>query len=189
MKLGKTFYAADRKAWRAWLAKNGAKEREVWLVYYRKHSGKPRVSYNDAVDEALCFGWIDGTVKRIDGERYAQRFTPRRANSQLSQLNKERVRVLIAQKRMTQAGLKAIAHAYDAKADHLKVRLARDVSAALRKNPAAWKHFKKFPEGYKRIRVAYIEGQRHYSPESFRKRLAHFVRMTAQNKRFGFVRD
>ena len=75
---------ASREEWRAWLEKNHASEDEVWLAYYKKHTGKPTVSYLDSVKAALCFGWIDGLKKRIDDERYMHRFTPRRANSRWS---------------------------------------------------------------------------------------------------------
>ena len=74
----KTLYVKDRHEWRAWLQKNGRSCEEIWLVYYKKNSGKPRVAYEDAVEEALCFGWIDGMVRRIDDACYSQRFTPRK---------------------------------------------------------------------------------------------------------------
>ena len=75
MNVGKTFYARNRREWRAWLARHKTAP-EIWLIYYKKHSGKPRVSYNDAVDEALCYGWIDSILKPIDADCYAQRFSP-----------------------------------------------------------------------------------------------------------------
>ena len=78
----KTYYAQNREEWRAWLEMNGQSTKEIWLVYYKQASGKPRVAYNDAVEEAICFGWIDGVVKKIDEERFAQRFTPRKTTSQ-----------------------------------------------------------------------------------------------------------
>ena len=81
------FYAKDRRAWRAWLAKHHRAKTEVWLVYYRKDSGKPRIPYNDAVEEALCYGWIDSTLMKVDRERFAQRFSPRKAKSSLSPMN------------------------------------------------------------------------------------------------------
>src|SRR6266581_3172467 len=108
MKVGKTFYARNRREWRAWLARHHKTAPEIWLIYYKKHSGKPRVSYNDAVDEALCYGWIDSTLKPIDAACYAQRFSPRRPTSRLSEMNRERVRRLIAARRMTRAGLERI---------------------------------------------------------------------------------
>jgi len=82
-----TLYVSERKDWRAWLAKHHKTDKQIWLVYYRKETGKPRISYNDAVEEALCFGWIDSTVHKLDDERFAQRFSPRKKTSSLSQSN------------------------------------------------------------------------------------------------------
>jgi uncharacterized protein YdeI (YjbR/CyaY-like superfamily) len=104
MTIGKTLYVTDRKAWRAWLAKHHDKEKEIWLVFYKAHTGKARVPYNDAVEEALCYGWIDSIVKRIDDESFAQRFSPRRSTAKWSEPNKERVRRLIKQRKMTRFG-------------------------------------------------------------------------------------
>jgi len=115
--IGKTLYVTNRKDWRSWLAKNHTSESEIWLIYYKKGTGKPRISHDDAVLEALCFGWIDSTSKSIDEEKFAQRFSPRRPKSNLSQINLENVRQLIKNGEMTEAGLSAIAHAYDPKSD------------------------------------------------------------------------
>ncbi len=95
MNIGKTLYVTDRQTWRAWLAENYDKEKEIWLVYPKKASGKPRILYNDAVEEALCFGWIDSTAKRIDDYSYAQRFSPRNPKSPYSEANKVRLRKLV----------------------------------------------------------------------------------------------
>jgi uncharacterized protein YdeI (YjbR/CyaY-like superfamily) len=81
MEITRTLYVTKRDDWRKWLKQNYLKEREIWLIYYKKSSGKPRISYDDAVEEALCFGWIDSTAKSIDNEKFAQRFSPRRSNS------------------------------------------------------------------------------------------------------------
>jgi uncharacterized protein YdeI (YjbR/CyaY-like superfamily) len=189
MELGKMLYVVNWEAWRAWLSKHHAKEKEIWLVYYRKSSGKPRIPYNDAVEEALCFGWIDSIVKRVDDGRFAQRFSPRRPTSQLSQMNKERIGALIAKKRMTRAGMAAVAHAYNGESDHGKARVSKEIMDAIRKNPAAYKHFLKLPESYKRIRIAYIEGRRRRGSEAFRKSLANFIGITARGRRFGMVRE
>ncbi|VVB53089.1 Bacteriocin-protection, YdeI or OmpD-Associated [uncultured archaeon] len=180
-------FVSDRAGWRGWLRRNHAKECEVWLVYFRKSSGKPRVPYNDAVEEALCFGWIDSTVRRVDEFSFAQRFTPRRRGSVLSQANRERIRRLIAGRKMTKAGLAAVAHVFNpAKKDDFVV--PKDVVRAL-KAGGAWKNFLGMPEAYRRIRVAYIVARRRHGEEAFQKSLKHFVKMTAGNKRFGFVRD
>lgn len=104
----KTLYVKNRNEWRKWLEKHHNKEPEIWLIYYRKATGKPSIPYNDAVEEALCFGWIDSLEKGIDEERFAQRFTPRKTNSPWSQTNKERVQRLIKLGKMTSAGLAKI---------------------------------------------------------------------------------
>lgn len=112
MEIGKTLYVASRKAWRAWLAGHYKSSREIWLIYYKKASGKPSLDYGAAVEEALCYGWIDSITKSLDKDRYVQRFTPRRSKSALSASNAERLDRLVAQKKMTRAGLAAVAHAY-----------------------------------------------------------------------------
>jgi uncharacterized protein YdeI (YjbR/CyaY-like superfamily) len=104
----RTLYVHRVSDWRAWLRTHHRTAREIWLVYYRKASGKPRISHRDAVDEALCFGWIDSTARPLDADRWAQRFTPRRKGSPTSELNKARARRLVREKRMTRAGLDAI---------------------------------------------------------------------------------
>lgn len=193
MEIGKKFYPKTRSQWRKWLEKNYSKEPEVWLIYYRKNSGKPRISYNDAVEEALCYGWIDSTAKPVDDASWAQRFTPRRNNSKLSELNKERVRRLIKAGKMTAAGLEKIKHELhthspksNKKPKLKKYVLAVDILNELKKDPVVWKNFQKFPESYKHIRVAWIDGSRR-RPEMFKRRLNYFIKMTAKNKRFGML--
>lgn len=99
----------DRAAWRAWLERNHDKKSEIWLAYYKKSSGKKSVSYEEALREALCFGWIDSTVNALDTERYMQRWTPRKPPSIWSAANKARIRELIAEGRLAAPGLAAIA--------------------------------------------------------------------------------
>ncbi len=175
MKISKTLYVTNRKQWRAWLAKHHKTEPEIWLIYYRKASGKPRIPYNDAVEEALCYGWIDSTNKTIDQDRLAQRFSPRRKDSNLSPMNMERVRRLIAAKKMTSAGLESIKQHLDrdktAKSPTLKkFELPDDILVALKADPVVWKNFQAFPESYKQIRVGWIDGARK-RPAEFQKRL------------------
>ena len=189
MKLGKTLYVTKRKEWRAWLAKNHDKEKEIWLFYYRKSSGKPRISYNDAVEEALCFGWIDSIQKGIDEQRFAQRFTPRKATSTLSEMNKERIRRLIKEKKMTPAGLKAISKVFDKSKDEIeKLKIAQDILKALKADKLAWRNFQKFPEGYKKVRIGFIESRRCHGDAMFKKSLQHFIKITAKNKKFGMLK-
>ena len=178
MKLGRTLYITNRKAWRAWLAKNHVREEEIWLIYYKKHSSKPRIPYNAAVEKALCYGWIDNTIKRIDDDRMAQRFSPRRTKSILSETNRERVRRLIKAKKMTRVGLAKI----QTQLEQTFVA-ADDILSELKKDETT---FRAFPQSYQRIRVGWIDASRH-RPEIFQTRLRYFLKMTAQNKKFGMV--
>ena len=176
----KLLYVAERNAWRAWLAEHYDKEKEVWLIYPKKASGKPRIPYNDAVEEALCFGWIDSRVKRIDENSYAQRFSPRNPKSKYSQANKERLRALVRRGMVlpeVQATLgKVLTEKFTAPQDILK---------EIKANKKACENFQKFSPEYKRIRIAFIEGARN-RPGEFKKRLKYFIEMTEKNKQFGF---
>jgi uncharacterized protein YdeI (YjbR/CyaY-like superfamily) len=188
MKIGRTFYAKDRAQWRAWLKKNHATAKEIWLLYYNKASGKQRISYNDAVDEALCFGWIDSIVKKYDKDRAAQRFSPRKPKSNWSEMNQERVRRLIKQRKMTKAGLAVFDGKQGLKRHKTRgLIIPADILRALKKDKTTWKNFQKFPDSYKRIRVGWVNNSRK-RPDFFRQRLRYFLKMTAQNKRFGMVR-
>src|SRR5678816_1908335 len=100
MKISQTLYITKRKDWRSWLKKNYKTEKEIWLVYPKKATGKPRITYNDAVEEALCFGWIDSIAKKFDEDHTAQRFSPRRPKVKYSQANIERLRSLVAAKKV-----------------------------------------------------------------------------------------
>ena len=194
MKITKTLYVHKIKDWRSWLKKNHKSAKEIFLVYYKKDSGKPRISYNDAVDEAMCFGWIDSTVKAINQDCFCQRFSPRRKGSPCSELNKHRAIRLIKEKRMTPAGLEALegtlgygAKIHEGKIKHTEVwKIPADIQKALKKDPLVWKHFQKFPLAYKRIRIGWIDAVR-YRKNVFQQRLGYFLKMTAQNKRFGMI--
>ena len=183
MKVGRTLYLHRVADWRAWLRKHHRTRREIWLVYYRKASGKPRISYNDSVDEALCFGWIDSQAAKLDADRFAQRFTPRRAGSPVSEMNRARARRLVREKRMTQAGLDAIGSLRAA-----RLVVPPDIKAALQRDPLAWKHFQRFPAAYRRMRVAFVDGARR-RPAEFARRLTHLVRRSAKNERYGMIRE
>lgn len=183
MKITRTLYVHRVADWRAWLRKHHKTSRDIWLVYYRKSTGKPRISYNDAVDEALCFGWIDSTQKKIDDDRTAQRYSPRRAGSPTSEMNKARARRLVRERRMTPAGLAAIG---SLAAPRLVV--PPDIKTAFEKDAVAWKHFSRFPIAYRRIRIGFVEGARS-RPAEFQKRLQNLIRRSAKNERFGMIRE
>lgn len=187
--IGATLYARNRREWRAWLARNHGTAREIWLVYYKKDSGKPRIPYNHAVEEALCYGWIDSILKPIDADRYVQRFSPRRPTSRLSEMNRERVRRLLASGRMTKYGLERLSHVFDPVEDaeqRSNWRIPEDILRRLKRHRGAWTHFQRFPESYRRIRIGWITAARP-RPEVFEQRLRYFLKMTAQGKRFGMV--
>jgi uncharacterized protein YdeI (YjbR/CyaY-like superfamily) len=180
MKITNTLHVTDRKKWREWLKANYRKESEIWLVYFRKDAGKSRVPYNDAVEEALCFGWIDSTVKKIDKDRFAQRFSRRNPRSEHSQTNKERLRKLIARGLVPKDVLASLGDI-----DPKKYVFPTDIMKALRANQRAYENFRKYSVSYRRIRIAYIDSARR-RPDEFRKRLDHFLKRTEKNKQFGF---
>ncbi|HET6782133.1 MAG TPA: YdeI/OmpD-associated family protein [bacterium] len=188
MILGQTLYVTNRRDWRSWLANHHKTKKEIWLIFFKKHTKRPSIPYNDAVEEALAYGWIDSIVKTVDKDSYAQRFTPRKPGSNWSDLNKERVRRLIKSRKMTRAGLAAMNDALKAKsnASRSRVVIPSDIAKRLREDKLTWQNFQRFPSSYKRIRVGWIDAARK-RPAEFEKRLRYFLRMTAQNKRFGMV--
>lgn len=181
MPITQTLYVTDRADWRQWLMDNHASASEIWLVYYRPASGKPRIPYLHAVEEALCFGWIDGIAKKMDEERTAQRFTPRRPRSHWTELNKERARRLIATGLMTDAGQAVLP---DLSVENFQI--APDILAVLQADAQVWKNFQRFPALYQRIRIGFIEEMRK-QPAEFQKRLDNFLTKTRQNKMFGVM--
>jgi uncharacterized protein YdeI (YjbR/CyaY-like superfamily) len=178
------FYAKDRQEWREWLAKNHATAPGIWLIYYKKGSGKPRVAYADAVEEALCFGWIDSLANTLDAERSIQLFTPRKPKSPWSKLNKTRVEKLIAQGLMTPAGLEKIEaakknglwSAFDAVEDLI---IPPDLTEALAANDTARTYFEAFSNSSKKAILWWIESAKR--PETRAKRIEETVRLAAQN--------
>lgn len=175
----KTLYITDRKEWRAWLEEHFETEEEAWLIYPKPASGKKRISWDDAVEEALCFGWIDSIHKRFDEESTAQRFSRRRKNSSFSQLNKERLKWLL-ERDMVHRSVKEIA----LQAVQERVVFPPDIIAALKNDPVVWEHYQNFSDSYKRIRIAYIANAR-TRPEEFSRRLSSFIRNTKKNRLLG----
>jgi len=180
MNITKTLIVVNRKDWRNWLKKHYKTEKEIWLIYDRKKTGRPRILYNDAVEEALCFGWIDSLVKSLDGERLVQRFSPRNPNSAYSQANKERLRRMIVRGRVRKDVLASLG---DIETE--KFKIPADILKVLKADQQAWANFRKFSGSYQRIRIAFIDSARD-RPEEFRKRLRHFLNMTGKNKLYGF---
>ena len=151
----KTYYPKDRKTWRQWLQKHHTKEPGVWLIYYKKNSAKSSVAYNESVEEALCFGWIDSIMKPIDEEKYMQKFTPRKVKSVWSALNKKRVEQLIEQNLMQAAGLAIIdlgkQNGSWTKLDHVEsYTIPPDLEKTLAKNKKVFKYFEALSKSVKK---------------------------------------
>ncbi len=180
MEISQTLYITNRKDWRNWLKQHYKTDKEIWLVYPKKATGKPRIEYNDAVEEALCFGWIDSIVKKLDDELTAQRFSPRKPKAKYSQANIERLRYLMAKKKVIKEVAETLGDLLNA-----AFVIPPDILQAIKADQEAWKNFQKFSEAYIRIRIAFIDGARH-RPVEFNKRLRYFIEMTARNKLFGF---
>ena len=172
---------SKRSEWRAWLRRHYKTDKVVWLVFCKKHTGRPRIAYNDAVEEALAFGWIDSTAKRVDEDRYAQRFTPRNPKSSYSESNIARLRAMAAKDKIMPEILERVRPLLTEK----PVRVPPDILAALKADPQTWKNFRAFSGSYKRIRIGYLEGSRD-RPDQFAKRLQNFLKMTKENRIIGF---
>ena len=159
-----TMRVESRSAWREWLEAHHATETEIWLVFYKKHTGVANVSYGEAVEEALCFGWIDSLVRRLDDDRYAQKFTPRRSGSVWSESNKERVERMIAQGRMTAAGQALVddakaTGAWTRRRERPRVdvdRIPEELQAALEAHPRAQETFRTLAPTYRKQYILWI---------------------------------
>jgi len=180
MKITKILYITNRKDWRNWLKKNHKTESEIWLVYPKKATGQARIEYNDAVEEALCFGWIDSIIKKLDDDHTVQRFSPRKPKAKYSQANIERLRYLMARKQVVKEVAETLGDVLNE-----EFVIPPDILKAIQANQEAWKNFQKFSDSYIRIRIAFIDGARN-RPEEFKKRLRYFIEMTEKNKIFGF---
>jgi len=171
-----TKYFTSREDWRKWLESNFETRDDIWLEYPKNETGKTRILYNDAVEEALCFGWIDTTVKSLDKETTVQRFCRRRDSSSYSQANKERLKWLLENGLIHDSIVSEIEDV--AKEEFV---FPTDIVEKLKTDKNAWGNFQKMSEPYKRIRIAYIESARK-RPEEFEKRLNNFIEKTKENK-------
>lgn len=180
----KTLRVSKPSDWRSWLEKNHGKEDGVWLVFLKKGSGVPSISYDEAVDEALAFGWIDSLIKKIDERQFARKFTPRRPWSIWSKLNISRVEKLIGEGRMTGRGLAAFRMRTPEislleKISIEGVTIPPDFGIALRMNKKAWKNFERFGPSYKKRYLVWISGAK--TPKTRAKRIAEAVILVSRN--------
>ena len=184
MEIGKVYYPENRSQWRNWLEKNHETAEEIWLQRFRKATGKPSVSYDELVEECLCFGWIDGLTKKYDDESSVQRITPRRAKTSLSELNRQRIWKLQSEGLMTEAGIRPIADQIGKIDD--PIPFPDWLREAMQEDPQIWKNFQAFPLAYRRLKIAWVAELSSPSRRGEKeKRLNHLLKMTAENKRYG----
>jgi uncharacterized protein YdeI (YjbR/CyaY-like superfamily) len=180
-----------RKAWRAWLARNHARVAGIWMLYYKKHTGRLSLAYADAVEEALCFGWIDGKIRRLDGATYMQRYTPRSERSIWSELNRRRAQRMIRRGLMTAAGLVKIRAAKKSGAWEQATRprrpptLPTDLRRALAQQPEAQEHFRAFAPSYRTLFIYWVASAK--KPDTRARRIARVVEMAAANRKPGML--
>ncbi|MCR5135382.1 MAG: YdeI/OmpD-associated family protein [Clostridiales bacterium] len=171
-----TFATNDRKEWRAYLEAHFETAEEVWFVFPVKAAEEESLSYNDAVEEALCFGWIDSTNRHLDDLHCIRRFTPRKKGSAYSQPNIERLCWLNERGMIHPAVRESVLPVIQA-----PFEFPQDILEALQQDKTVWENYQAFSESYKRIRVAYIEAARK-RPAEFKKRLQSFIDKTRRGK-------
>jgi uncharacterized protein YdeI (YjbR/CyaY-like superfamily) len=172
-----------RGQWRAWLAKHHTSSSGIWLVFYKRHTGQPSIPYEDVVREALCFGWIDSLIKRLDDDRYAIKVTPRQTASKWSAINRRRWRDLKTASLLAPAGLAAAPTANTYAARPKIPRLPAYIAHAIKANPDAWQFFRALAPGERRNFVVWVHIAKR--PETRERRLRESVDLLAAGKRLG----
>ena len=175
----------DRESWRVWLDANGQNQREAWLVFHKKHTGKQGITYEAAVEEALCVGWIDSLVKRLDDDRYARKFTPRTNTGKWSESNLKRFRRLVASGRMTAAGLAKFDPTAQsgAGASNRAPRLPDYFREALAKDGRAREFFDHLAPSYRRNFIAWVGSAKR--EETRKKRLKEALGLLREGRKLG----
>ena len=178
-----------RAEWRRWLARNHDKETGIWLVFYKKHTGKPTLAYDDVVEEALCFGWIDSIIKKLDDDRYARKLTPRKPDSAWSDANKKRVKKLLREKRITDAGLAVIEQAKKlgrwSESGHpqLPKEFPAELKSGLERNKKARAFFADLAPSYQQHFILWIASAKR--PETRERRVKEAITLLQQGKKLG----
>lgn len=185
MDITEVFYPTVRAEWRAWLEEHHATRTEaIWLRRFRKPTGIPCITYDELVEECLCFGWIDGVVKKYDADSNVQRISPRRRKKTfLSELNRQRVWKLQALGLMTPAGLAPIADQVGHPDDPFEI--PEWIQQQLKVDPEVWETFQGFPHFYKRLKVGWILECGPRRQKEAQKRLNYLIKMTGKGKRYG----
>jgi len=177
----------DRDAWRDWLRRNHSRRTEIWLLIHKKSAGRVGVPYEEAVEEAICFGWIDGKLRRIDDRRHAIRFTPRKVGSVWSESNRDRAERMIRNRRMTKAGLKSVEIAKEngrwaeAYAPSKVPEIPDDLADALKADERAAKNFEGFANSYKSAYLYWVLDAKR--PETRARRIREVVARAVLNKK------
>ena len=172
-----------RAEWRAWLRENHASSPGVWLVFHKNHTGVESIPYEDAVREALCFGWIDGLIKRLDEERYARRFSPRKPGSRWSDINRRRWAALRKAGMLAAAGVSASPAGKASARPPSIPELPAYIARAFKANRKAWTFFRGLPPGARRLYVGWIHTARR--PETRQRRIRESIALLAAGKRLG----
>jgi uncharacterized protein YdeI (YjbR/CyaY-like superfamily) len=187
MKITQTFIAPDRAAWRNWLTEHGEATSEIWLVYYKATTGKPSISYQDSLEEALCFGWVDSIIQKIDEEKYARKFTPRKAGSKWSELNKHLVAKLVQEGRMTEAGLARVdfplSEAPAARPKRPDLPMPDWLKAGLMTRPTAWENYLKLAPSHQRNYIGWISDAK--KDETRQRRIREAIGRLEKNETLG----
>ena len=181
----KPLFFRNRQQWRSWLNKNHSRKKEAWVVFYKKHTGKKGVAYADVIEEALCFGWIDGPLRRIDGEKHAIKFVPRRKRSVWAASNVERVERMIELGKMAPAGLAAF-QGHEARAVPKVILMPPDLEEALKGSPRAWENFQKFAPSHKKHYFWWVLSSKR--PETRERRISEVVKAAEENRKLTWVR-
>ena len=183
----KTFVAKSVDQWCKWLDKHHGSESEVWLIFHKQHTGVKSIAYLDALDEALCFGWVDSLVKRLDESRYARKFTPRKADSRWSTINRKRYAALKADGRLKAGGINRppTDRGYDQRPPRFQMpaTVPRYIQAALKKEPAAWRYFEGLAPSHRRRYIGWIESAKR--EETKARRLQEAIRLLKAGKPLG----
>jgi len=185
----KTLLVRTLDQWRDWLTEHHASESEVWLIFHKQHTGVETIDYKDTLDEAMCFGWVDSLVKRLDDRRYARKFTPRRADSRWSTVNRNRYAELKAEGRLKPPGIKrpptnrGYPRSLRPPRLELPSKLPAYIQAELRNHPRALRHFEALAPSQRRRYVAWIESAKR--EETKLRRLKEAVRLLASGKVLG----
>ena len=186
MEKNETLYVTNRNDFRNWLKKNHNIKKEIWLIYYKKHTGKSRIPYDDAVEEAICFGWIDSTIKSIDNEKYMQKFTPRNKNSIWSDLNKERAKKMINENKMTEEGfikLESVDLDLREKKIIVKLVIPDDLKKVLKNKTKVWQNFKNLAPSYKKQYIDWLNSAK--KDETRQKRIKEITDKLEKNEKLG----